>query len=208
LIDDFDKKGELLSHYLKIWADCYSFNAEIKGSTISPNVSTFIITSQYTIEELFHEDSHVVEALERRFKTTTIIHGNKLVAYPVNWQDPIEFKPIIHKESKPKIERVNENLEERNQMNSQQRLDLVLVAPNPNKIVDDFADFNFDEIAKDIEAEKVIENKKEVLEVKAEILEKKAEEIDEFADFDFNAIAKEMEEDEIYNEAIALGLNE
>ena len=32
VLDDFDPKhAEFLSYYLKIWADHYSFNAEVKG---------------------------------------------------------------------------------------------------------------------------------------------------------------------------------
>ena len=35
LIDDFDKKGDCLSHYLKIWADRYGCTGEVKGAQVS-----------------------------------------------------------------------------------------------------------------------------------------------------------------------------
>ena len=53
LIDDFDLKGECLGHYMKIWADCYSFTAEVKGSTIKPIYDCFFVTSQYLPRDIW-----------------------------------------------------------------------------------------------------------------------------------------------------------
>lgn len=82
LIDDFDHNGQCLGHYLKIWGDCYSFNAEIKGGTIKPVFTKFFITSQYLPcgiwERAGHEkewDSELLEAISRRFKLKTIEDG-------------------------------------------------------------------------------------------------------------------------------------
>lgn len=79
LIDDFDHSGSALGHLLKIWADCYSFSAEIKGGTIKPVIDTFIITSQYLPKDIWckgdkteNHDPELVEAIERRFKIKTI----------------------------------------------------------------------------------------------------------------------------------------
>lgn len=71
LIDDFDKQGTCLSHYLKIWADRYPITGEVKGSTIPLTYDRLYVTSNYTIHELFGDDHHLEEALERRFK---VIH--------------------------------------------------------------------------------------------------------------------------------------
>lgn len=71
LIDDFDKMGTGLSHYLKIWADPYGdIDGEIKGSTIPLNFKELYITSNYTIEELFwsEQDQQLSSALLRRFE--------------------------------------------------------------------------------------------------------------------------------------------
>ncbi len=64
LLDDLDT--DVLSHLLKIWMDEYPVsNAECKGLTIPLMHTKFIVTSNYTIEELFKDDS-VRAALNRR----------------------------------------------------------------------------------------------------------------------------------------------
>lgn len=82
LLDDFDLKGECLGHYLKIWGDCYSFNAEVKGSTIKPCFDHFFITSQYLPKDIFCQgtdqskwDNELRLAIERRFEIKTIVNG-------------------------------------------------------------------------------------------------------------------------------------
>ena len=79
LLDDFDHGGACLGHYMKIWGDCYSFNAEIKGGTIRPNFDYFIVTSQYTPHEIWCSnldqakcDDELRQAIERRFQLKTI----------------------------------------------------------------------------------------------------------------------------------------
>lgn len=87
LIDDFDMGGQCLGHYLKIWGDCYSFNAEVKGSVVKPVYDKFFITSQYLPRSIWCAgddqtkwDNEMREAIERRFKIMTIEDG-KLVPY-------------------------------------------------------------------------------------------------------------------------------
>lgn len=72
VLDDLDKQGECLSHYIKIWADKYRFNAEIKGGTIKPTYKTFIITSNYYPEDIwgsteFKDQETLCQAIRRRF---------------------------------------------------------------------------------------------------------------------------------------------
>lgn len=50
LLDDLDT--DCLSHYLKIWLDKWAFIAECKGSSIQIRPKNFIITSNYTPEQL------------------------------------------------------------------------------------------------------------------------------------------------------------
>lgn len=87
LIDDFDMGGQCLGHYLKIWADCYSFNAEVKGSVVKPVIKNFFITSQYLPRDIWCHgedqtkwDDEMRDAVERRFKIMTIVNG-QLVSY-------------------------------------------------------------------------------------------------------------------------------
>lgn len=77
LIDDMDLQAKHMGHNLKIWADDYSFNAEIKGGTVRPSYNVLIVTSQYTPKEIWCEGSSqhqqdkwdplLAEAIERRF---------------------------------------------------------------------------------------------------------------------------------------------
>jgi len=73
LLDDFDKPGCCLSHYLKIWADRYAILGEIKGGQVPLAYERFYITSNHHPSELFTamEDPQLLAAIERRFK---IIH--------------------------------------------------------------------------------------------------------------------------------------
>jgi len=71
LIDDFDKKGDCLSHYLKIWADRYGCTGEVKGAQVSLCHERFYITSNYHPREIFVDDPILLEAIVARFK---IIH--------------------------------------------------------------------------------------------------------------------------------------
>jgi len=82
LLDDFDLGGHFLGHYLKIWGDCYPFNAEIKGSTCVPVYDKFFITSNYLPSDIFcqgndisRHDPMIVEAITRRFKLMTVKDG-------------------------------------------------------------------------------------------------------------------------------------
>lgn len=68
LLDDFDKQGACLGHYLKIWADNYRFNAEVKGGMIRPCYTVLLVTSNYTPDQIFMEDNELCEAVTARFK--------------------------------------------------------------------------------------------------------------------------------------------
>lgn len=64
LIDDFDNRD--LFHELKIWADRYMFDAEVKGGYITPYVKNFIVTSNYSLNDFVHQQALLL-ALKRRF---------------------------------------------------------------------------------------------------------------------------------------------
>lgn len=91
IIDDLDfSGGQTLGHYLKIWADRWACNGEVKGGTVPLTHKRLIITSNYTIRDMFGpsttDDSQVAasknilcEALERRFKIIYVAHREDLM---------------------------------------------------------------------------------------------------------------------------------
>jgi len=71
VIDDFDTKGECLSHYMKIWSDKWSCSGEIKGGTVHLQHKRLIVTSNYHPCQIWTVDAVLCAAIERRFE---IIH--------------------------------------------------------------------------------------------------------------------------------------
>jgi len=66
IIDDFDLNHKVLGHHVKRWLDRYSFPAEVKGTTIQIRPIKVIITSNYTPEEIWHEDPTLAAAVRAR----------------------------------------------------------------------------------------------------------------------------------------------
>lgn len=66
-----------LSHHLKIWSDRWPCTGETKGGTVHLMHDLFVVTSNYTIEELVPEkgkdqpDNAMIAALQRRFVVRT-----------------------------------------------------------------------------------------------------------------------------------------
>lgn len=75
IMDDMDPFCKALSGNLKDWGDRWSFKAEEKGGCSWIRPERFIVTSQYSIEDIF-EDDETRLALNRRFKKT---HYNKQI---------------------------------------------------------------------------------------------------------------------------------
>lgn len=68
ILDDLDT--DVLGHYLKIWADRYACTGEVKGGTIPLLHKTLVVTSNYSIEQLFTKDTEMALAIRRRFRVT------------------------------------------------------------------------------------------------------------------------------------------
>lgn len=70
IMEDFDKKHDVLGHHLKIWADRYAFPAEVKGSKVNLRPKTIIVTSNYHPQEIWTTDPQTLEPILRRFNVT------------------------------------------------------------------------------------------------------------------------------------------
>ncbi len=79
IIEDLDPNHNKLGHHLKLWTDKWSFPAEVKCGMRCLRPTRVIITSQYSIEEIFPDEPATVEALKRRCK---VIHMHKALVVP------------------------------------------------------------------------------------------------------------------------------
>lgn len=76
LIEEFGPQHrDLLGPYLKIWADHYQFRCEYKGGSTVARPKQIIITSNWTMETLFHLEGEL-EPLKRRFKQLDFDEGD------------------------------------------------------------------------------------------------------------------------------------
>lgn len=78
IMDDIGRDHKCLGQQLKIWTDRYGCILETKGGAITDKYKWFIVTSQYTIEDIWTDDSETVAALLRRFQVYDIKAINSL----------------------------------------------------------------------------------------------------------------------------------
>jgi len=70
LLDDHD--SPCLGHLLKIWMDHYVCTGETKGGTVPLMHRDFVVTSNYSIDQLYEKDGEeMIQAIKRRCK---VIH--------------------------------------------------------------------------------------------------------------------------------------
>ncbi len=66
IMDEMELEGAFMGHLLKVWCDEYSFITEAKGTAMTIRPKKFIITSNYSIDQVFQE-SEMNGAIHRRF---------------------------------------------------------------------------------------------------------------------------------------------
>ena len=67
LLEDFDRRHERMAPKLKIWADRYITRVETKGDHMMINPERIVVTSNYTIDEIFPVEQDAAP-VHRRFK--------------------------------------------------------------------------------------------------------------------------------------------
>jgi len=75
IMDDIGIEHSCLGQQLKIWSDRYGCILETKGGAETSKYTNFIVTSQYSIEEIWKEDEKTIEALKRRFKVIHLLES-------------------------------------------------------------------------------------------------------------------------------------
>lgn len=69
LIDDISKtEAQWFGEHLKQWSDHYAVPTETKGDGMVIRPKKIVVTSNYSIEELWGHDEHLCKSLKRRFK--------------------------------------------------------------------------------------------------------------------------------------------
>ena len=80
IIDELELGDTFMGHFLKLWGDRYPFLGEIKGSGRRIRPLRIVITSNYSIEQIFGSDLELVRALKRRFEEVSF---HPQVAHPI-----------------------------------------------------------------------------------------------------------------------------
>lgn len=70
IIDEVEPQhGDFLKPYVKTWADRWTFRGEVKGGTLLMRPKYIVITSNYTIEQVFGKDAPILRRFEVKHMT-------------------------------------------------------------------------------------------------------------------------------------------
>lgn len=79
IIDDFDKYQIAQGGEMKRWCDHYPFQAQRKGGMKLIRPARIIVTSNYTPQDIWHEDEKTLEPILRRFTVLEITKENNKI---------------------------------------------------------------------------------------------------------------------------------
>nr|WDW25924.1 MAG: replication-associated protein [Canine stool-associated circular genome virus] len=88
-----DVDNDALLHYMKIWADTFPCKGEVKGHTVWLKHDWFIVTSNFTIEEICgmkSDGDKFIDAMKRRFRIIHVPEGVEFIRYDTenDWENP------------------------------------------------------------------------------------------------------------------------
>ena len=90
-----------MAYELKKLADAFCYMVEVKNSSMYIRPSRCVVTSQYTIREIWKDDPQTIAALERRFNQVLVTKENRQLLANVT---PILRKPKQQEQKKNEIE--------------------------------------------------------------------------------------------------------
>lgn len=93
IMEEITKDHAWMFPLLLAWCDKWSFNSEIKGNSIPLKFRKFIITSNYTIDEVFESIPEVSKAaLKRRFVICALSAGDDGNQWNAAWEKPARYE--------------------------------------------------------------------------------------------------------------------
>lgn len=101
VIDDIDLTHTYMAYELKKLADAFCYMVEVKNSSMYIRPSRCVVTSQYTIREIWKDDPQTIAALERRFNQVLVTKENRQLLANLT---PILRKPKQQEQKKNEIE--------------------------------------------------------------------------------------------------------
>ena len=92
VLDDLDHTHAFMGYELKKLADRYCYMVEVKNDSLYIRPKRVIVTSQYTIDEIWKTDDKTKDALKRRFKQIEVTKNN--ISMLLNLQEPSSIEEI------------------------------------------------------------------------------------------------------------------
>lgn len=97
IMEEMTPKESYLFPLILLWTDKWDFRAEIKGASMVPHFRKFIITSNYTIDEVFAEIPEISRAaLRRRFVICLLEKGDgDDTVWNAHWEKPARYEDSV-----------------------------------------------------------------------------------------------------------------